>query len=283
MAEQDPVFYLAPASDLASQIINHDRNCSYKVPFQGQFVLRAGMERSSKKPGCLLTFGRDEGQGDIYLPTRSWSKLHCYFFLNPLTLRLILRDVSTTRDTHVSHWKKTPKDSKKYQLQGTPKQRVLLPEHDDIVIDIGKARFSLIWPVPKTLEGQRASENAKIVFAQKVMPAVLDWTDLDDRVLPKKAYETRSEHTPSLASQNKKHPKITHEQSRPLGKGSFGSVYETVDLYNGDVMAVKTVTHPPGNNNVKYAWKQEVETLSALVHVSLNSCRMSASVNIYIA
>ena len=86
--------------------------------------------------------------------------------------------------------------------------------------------------------------------------------------------------TPSVASLEtlgSHGPCIKYLTNRLLGHGSFGAVYEAINVDSGEVMAVK-VLHQPGSTShgrdtfqtaVDYAFKREVEMMSRLNHPNI--------------
>lgn len=143
MKGDGPLSWLEPNNDLAQTIIDLDVNSFYRVKKEdGRTVLRVGLQTSGKIPGRLISFGRDLPSNDVILLGLMFSKNQCHLYFNRYSSALILRDTSSTKSTRV----KRPDvvNDRIYQLQGDPRQRVLLPAHQ-IHIIIGRAEFRIDW------------------------------------------------------------------------------------------------------------------------------------------
>jgi hypothetical protein len=165
------------------------------------------------------------------------------------------------------------KDARVYRLQGTPRQRVVLTGMGIAIADIGGVSFELFCPTQQNPGLPNEIDQAAAAFAQRQLPPELEFTDMALIDIPEEAYETRSQHTPTVATQYQKLPMITHEKSTFLGQGALETVYKTTDLYTGDVYAMKTSSHDPTNSNSAYKTilKREAEILSQLSLVSVHT------------
>src|SRR5437762_4109147 len=123
------IFWLIPGNEAAKTIVSDSANQHWVQVIEDTNCLRVGLDCVAKVPGRLITFGRDPARADILLRPRTFSKDHCHFFLNPESGVLLLRDTSAcaTQITVPEAELPSAQDTRIYQLQGAPRQRVVLP------------------------------------------------------------------------------------------------------------------------------------------------------------
>lgn len=91
--------------------------------------------------------------------------------------------------------------------------------------------------------------------------------------VPKGAYEKRTKYTPDVPGELDGQPRRLIHKYHKLGEGSFGTVFQAVDLATGSLWAVKRCRdrYRDGSDILEMDIKSEVEKLARLKHVCLSN------------
>ncbi|KAK2798299.1 hypothetical protein FQN50_008904 [Emmonsiellopsis sp. PD_5] len=266
MPSSDPhpgtLFSLIPLNDRAKAVAAHEFNDDLARLSSGQIVLDIGFYIRSKSCNTLATLGRD---GDVCIPDRRISKLHCSFEVDPETNVVMLYDRSHNQMTQVLGPSATPFQS------GRPR-KVVVQNNINTIFGMGGTYrnmfiFELEWlysPAATILKLQN-HEDIPLGYQN---PRFARTIDDADTIAPTRR-ETRV-HTAGEMQSN-----IRYAEIERLGSGSFGVVYKVVDVYTGRLMAVKLLHRTTSNltgehgriNAAHYdLLRQEVEILSEVHH-----------------
>lgn len=215
-------------------------NAHFKHILQsGKAHLRIGIDHRPKRPGQLVSFGRDPSSCDVVLP-QEFPERQCHFFIHSRTGELVLRD-DTANDSTLLFIPSTPSDPTLTLPDCHPRQRVVLASEQAPNIKMGDALFTLLWG-----ERERAFQAAKN-------------TPIITRSPPQGL-------TPALGLER---GKIVHKCVGELGKGATATVFKTLNLHTGDYLAVKIFSFDSWiyEDIAKKEVRKEVGVLSQLSHV----------------
>ncbi len=243
MSNSPAFFYLDPLDQAAAQIVSLPVNLRFKhILVEGRACLRVGVDHVPKRPGQLISFGRNPSLCDIALP-QDFPGTQCHFSINPQSGELLLRDDTEDMSTLLSA-PSTPEDQRLRLPDSRPRQRVVLTTEKGNLIRMKNAQFLLLWSERATRE--RALEEAK----NKAM------------IGPGVALNLGSD----LGLER---GQIIHSRIAELGKGVTATVFKTLNLNTGDHLAVKSFhfESPKHQDAVKVVVRKEVVLLSQLSHV----------------
>ncbi|KAI2779981.1 kinase-like protein [Daldinia loculata] len=194
--------------------------------------------------------GSSRSKADAYISGDDIESVHCTFYIHYETGIVILQDESSGK-TRVYHDNKSKTNTSSSQYH-----RVVVMKGINSVISLGPqdnpVRFEIIWSLgpDKILDivKRRISEASEARRSKDL------WTFKDQTLWT-----------------NVPNP-IRHHPIVELGRGGFGRVMKTVDLYSGGVMAVKLLHRPANRKDRRWldtlisARDREVFILSKLKH-----------------
>lgn len=270
------LFHLVPLSEAAHDALSHPDNNHFVslCSIRGQILpaLEIGFHVPLKPSAPVITrLGRD---ADLTLRGRAVSKVHVAFEINPHT-HVVLLSIRSKRSSSV-------------QLSVRSKH---LREHDR-PLDSSKS-----WNPPLQVDRECVIAY-KQMYRIKILPYdfVLQWRDetvealrdlairgyrdtlqqvIRSRDLPTEfdASELQTWHNTRLQTVGRVLFREAEEQFRvPIGNGTFGNVYRTLDLESGNPVAVKVVNLSHYTTTDQQEWARahlhrEIKALQTFKHV----------------
>ncbi|KAL8986085.1 MAG: hypothetical protein Q9177_004256 [Variospora cf. flavescens] len=270
------LFSLVPVNDRAMEAVNHphNRHLAYRYD-EETLALDVGfhIRPKSRSPSTLATLGRGDA-ADIFIDGSSMSRIQCSFDINLDSKVIMLVDRSGAQTTQV--YKGTAPDSEVAQFEygrPLPPQVVIMESYNEKIGMGGTHRdlvtFTLRWhqTLKQVVDMLKKRETVPQDYKQEVeeCPRLAHTCSQELETIPPSRMETRA-HAPAQM-------RMRYKQMGHVGGGSFGTVYEGLDLDHGRFMAIKTLQQfstPKGSEQFKqslyYARKREVETLSRITH-----------------
>ena len=280
-------FTLTPTNPFARDVMA--ANPEHTVFHAGVYSIGCFLDRASRYPGRLLSFGRNPVH-DIILPSvdpnaarpsrtaakasggrshQNYSNDHFFFFLAP-SGELILRDLTRCL-TQIFLENSSPAESKLYGLRGSnPRQRVIPRNHRPMLLDFGTStHFRFQWVGTYQFDGQQPELEAR---GLELQVSGLNITAPASSLRPTtetQSRELRSQYAPSHGSSLAGARTRRIHKYRALGQGTFGEVSKAVDLADGSLWAVKEIVSGQNDDTWKACFVQEAEMLLRLKHVRL--------------
>ena len=258
--------WLAPANQYTLNCMQSAANLlnTRDVPGHGRKALPVAVDKDDT-PTPLLTLGHE---GDVKLYGPEISRIQFQFQLHPDTREIILRDTSTHRNTKVVN---TTDPASLYfsSADGIPRQ-VVVRHNDQIIVSVPGENnqtylFAIIWPPNKSWIRQALAtlvqNHAHFVTRYNEIPSVS--VTQYKTPAPQSRCEAQGTNEPWL-----------HRKIRPLGIGTFGRVYQTVNMHTGEHFAVKVVKRgmaSSSDSDLRRMANDEVNILKGLDHVSTPS------------
>ncbi|KAI1773050.1 kinase-like protein [Hypoxylon cercidicola] len=278
---KESLFSLEPLSPKAKRIVNNalrgDRN-SHLVSLQpdGSPVFCIGNHASkSSLPGVLASLGNDDS-ADIYLDSNSISKFQASFEINPQSNMVMFVDHSSDQSSQVSGGNVFP-----FEYGRLPRQVVVTREINKQIKMGGDKKdhviFGLIWHHDRAGSMQWINDLGKALISRTPDASSEDTPQATQMKLPPRTETRAKEHKTKLPYRMVLRTHIhtqTHTQTagkmryvigKQVGCGGFGSVFESLNVDTGDMMAVK-ILHRPKETSSRLRIKTEIETLSKLRH-----------------
>ena len=249
--------HLVPLNEEALKILRLPANegvLGY-TPDKHQPALALDIDGRHRDPLVVATIGRDRTHNVILPPSRLYARNQCSFFHNRSSGELLIEDHSTSRNTYIEYLEE---GLEKFQLSGLLRRRVVKCPAT-IRLTFHEACFSLevfLDPLVSDLKNYILNKPTP----RDLEPSILALT------LPPTIKHTRTagpkEHIPDQC--------ICHFPIREIGRGLCGIVSETINVFTGDHMAVKTIVVKKdlGEKGIKDAAKSQIENLKKLDHVS---------------
>jgi hypothetical protein len=256
------LFSLVALNERAEEVVAHPCNRHLVSTLEDEsLALDVGHVRSaSGDDDTLATLGRC---GDILVDGVSIFKIQCSFEIDRDTGIVMFYDRSHGQTSQVL-------GENAVQFQHGRLRKVVVQEQLNTIIGMGGVgrnlvQFQLQW------HGTPAQAMAKVKGRRsnnvQYNPRLARTLDEADTIAPSRM-ETRI-HTPDRGSQKMR----WKQMGDPLGAGQFATVYKTLDLDSGRIMAAKLTARPRGAEGIRL-WamlEREVEILSRISHVSIYS------------
>ncbi|KAI5863893.1 kinase-like domain-containing protein [Durotheca rogersii] len=253
----DTVFSLCPVNNVAISIVTGVSFTNLSYDSRGGPRLEFGYRWTSQDRNPLLTFatvGSLGRQVDVYDSTGVLAPVHCAFVVNYKTGVLLVEDRSNGLTQICPRHGETFASFIRTK-EGWP--RVAIVDGINSYILLGDAD----GPQAKFFVDVHKSPDQILDHVQRRMAAL----DLATR---RKCLRTYPGQTPAPEG-----VRILHHPLQELGRGGFGRVMKTVDLYSGDFLAVKVLARPRDPQkyanwvkSVKMAREREVATMRRISH-----------------
>lgn len=259
------LFWLAATNDTARKSIQNEVNRDSVGLLPGLDAVKAfvvAFDMDVRTPGCLLTLGRE---GDVQLLGSQISRIQCQIQLHPKTQEILIRDTSASKNTKV--------------VDVTRPERLFFSKSEDVprqvVIRVGNTirlsmggdnkdlyQFEVVWPTRdlKMLQAMKASTTEFVARRKKIQNEVTHYTT----PLPASRYESRIQTSGSSET-------WLHRKLKFLGSGTYGNVFQTVNMHTGEYFAVKVMRRTqPSSTDIDWrkSIHEEVRFLETLSYVS---------------
>ncbi|KAI0122714.1 kinase-like protein [Daldinia grandis] len=248
------IFSLKALNTRAEKAIAHKYNdkCT-SSKWHGELCFNFGSTDKTKhnnKTLTIATLGSSRKKADAYISGDDIQSVHCFFFINYETGIVVLQDESSGKTRVYQDTKSTT------NMSSSQYHRAVVMKGINNMISLGSpdnpARFEIIWNIgpEKILE----IAKKRIADASNSRKDKDVWTYKDQT------------HWTNVPNPIKHHPLVE------LGRGGFGKVMKTVDIYSGSVMAVKLLHRPSNQKDPRWLESlistrdREVFILSKLKH-----------------
>ncbi|KAK3361424.1 kinase-like domain-containing protein [Lasiosphaeria ovina] len=259
-AHPDTLFHLEPEDDSTrAAVLRHPRNAPFiSTSSEGKPAVEIGYHVCSRPCGgqVLARLGSDT---DLILPGKTISKIHIAFEVHPVTHAILISVRTTNRKSvQVSPWG--------FRQDGEFRQLVLIPgtRYKIVVGDQNYARpfrFSIRWrldlPAPAV---QLAVDGGFKAAEARGRPNYLNTDD------PTKL-EIGSYYVTRLPSGVVGNCVRFAELGNRLGAGTYGQVYQSIDIDSSLYIAAKVV-EPNGEREIQNLHR-EIKTLQELSHPNI--------------
>lgn len=252
------LFSLIPVSAAARAAVNHPNNDTFVSEGDNGPVFDIG--HTQPKPcGTLVTLGRGP-EADIFLGSCFIAKSQCSFMIDPDTKVIMLHDLSHQRSTQ-------PFGPESVPFEGDRKRQVVVCRNVNTQLGMGGANrdiytFTLKWhqSLTEIMAQAEVEKEARPSTSYQINPRISRTVDEKDTAALTPHYDTRPQLPPR--------PKIRYTplQEPELGSGQFGTVYRVLNLDSGKCIAIKKLSQPAANDQIKAAVENEISTLSRLTH-----------------
>ena len=269
------LFSLVAHAESAEAVIRDPANIHFVATMpDGKLGLDVGHILSkAASNGTLVTIGRNS---DIVVRGRHISKLQCSFEMDMSTGIIMFYDRSHGQTSQVFG-----QNSEPFELGRV--RKIVVHEGLNEVIGMGgrkcdSIQFELRWH-KNPHETMTLVRNRAGVCHLEDHPHLARTFDPIDTALPSRV-GTRV-HTPAVTQSRMRHRQL----GLPLGRGQFATVYKTIDVDSGQLLAVKIISQPPEahdqekwKQSLHFALKREVEILSRIHHVCWEDSESNDSV-----
>ena len=251
------LFWLVPDGDKAHEVVQDPQN-SDLVSLTGynERAFDIGFHIRPHSRNTLVTLGRDE-KSDIVIQGKHISRHQCSFEIDDLETGVVMfYDWSIYHTTEVSGFKTMPFDNLR-----DPKILVRPTFNNEIRIGTAKdgfVKFRLEWII-----------NDDVSVARTVRSQAVNSRE--------GSQSSRTEVPSRCITRIDGHLNMRYIKTARIGHGSFGTVYEAIDVDSGKIMALKEMDRPTGRWSETSIRKlrNEAETLAKLDHVSVPPYRVS--------
>lgn len=250
------LFTLIPLNDTA-RAISKDANNSHLTRHvyrddsnTTETGLQVGFHINSGSKSILATLGRDNA--DIVTAGPHFSRIQCSFEVNETTNVIMLRDRSSAGTTRFHGPSALP------FMPGQGQRRIIVDPDTNLHLGFGGSRadmaqFRLSWHMPAT----PISNCLQFRTSNPRKDPTIDCLE----TIPATQRVTRFQ-TPHDQA------RIRYIDKGIIGRGTFGTVYQTVDVDTGMVMAMKEIKIDESRSRDTLLLKREVALHRRLCHVS---------------
>ncbi|KAI1769854.1 kinase-like protein [Hypoxylon cercidicola] len=245
MSRTRTIFSLKAVNNRAKKVVERRENKYLAAKREGSLNTLNIAANTCKHPDQILTLatlgsGRD---ADIRVNGRDISRIHCAFVINHKTGVVLLEDRSQGRTRLYNH-----------------------PQQPTSIIDQPKVhpRAVVMDGVnPWLVLGKDLKDPIK--FEIKFNLGVTDTMAIVQRRISGAAESVLRRNLVTFPGQTPKYEnkRIVHSITAELGRGAFGKVFKTVDVYSGDFLAVKQMSGRPENDRSR---DREIRLLSRNNH-----------------
>ncbi|KAL8815773.1 MAG: hypothetical protein Q9223_005125 [Gallowayella weberi] len=265
---------LVPMNPRADGVVSNSRNQHLawlsEVGEDGKQTtnLSVGFNICSKKGGfsTIATIGRGDDV-DIYVEGSAISKLQCTFQIHLGSKKVMLFDNSTSHTTQVYSGDKQEDIVRPFEHERPLPRSIVVTENLNNVVGMGgEARnlvlFRLHWhrTDAETLKYIQTRQDLPKNYQQEYAdnPGLAQTRSQEHDTTEPSRMQTRA-HTPSQL-------RMRYTVGDRVGKGSYGDVYQAVNLDTGSLVAMK-VLRVESSFQAYLTRKREVETLARISHL----------------
>lgn len=266
MAHPKTLFHLIPQNEEAFRTLKYEKNKPFvSRNLQGNIGLEVGFHVAPRSAGSYI-IARLGRHGDLVLNDVNVSRLHASFEINPETKVVMLCAKRKNAPRMYAH----PKGDANEATDGG----CVIPFAVSYRIKITVYDFELVW---NELPGRKAASVLQSLTLTEYQEA-LSCMDGCDSVDKDTARDPTEYHKYTVTRiQTAQSPKVHElETSRKfLGKGGYGSVYQSIDLVSGQFIAVKVTEFKEGaaDSEERARLHREMKSLQNYPHVSFCYCR----------
>lgn len=266
-AHADTLFHLIPLNDPAWAALRHPDNAHFAsrtgLDSSKDVGLEVGFHVPSVSHGRVITrLGR---RADLVLADRTVSAVHVAFEVHPET-HVVLLSVRSKQLSTVKCGVVRKHDDDGRNVTEDVEGDCVIFYGQRYNVAIGPCRFDLCWRLglsaknleDRTLEGYRRSVERANLLRTRDQPTEQNLSEL------------HSWHMTRFHTANKCRVEEERQKRTLIGKGAFGTVYQTVERSTGQPIAVKEIgltDDPDRATLLRAAIHREIKIMERLRHV----------------